>query len=95
MGEVICIEVGKTYLFQGIKDWVGRVAEITGPYTVTLVDASWVADSGRLSDFVKNGVRRADGGWLPEHVEIEPVGVVGVRWENWIPWDHQLPTETI
>lgn len=81
--SVKTLEVGKTYFVQSCtKDWVGRLVSIDGPYTVTLEDAAWVALSGRLHAFVRDG--QADG------MEIEPVGVVCVQWVNWIPWDHAL-----
>jgi hypothetical protein len=82
------LEVGKTYFFQTCtKDWVGRLHSVDGPYTVTLTGASWVADSGRLSVFVREG--RAEG------MEVEPVGVVCCQWVNWIPWPHKLFTEAV
>ena len=82
------MEIGKIYFFQTHKfDWVGRLASIDGPYSVTLTEASWVADCGRLHLFVRDG--RAD------NMEIEPVGVVGLQWSNWIPWPHPLFTEAV
>jgi hypothetical protein len=75
--------IGETYFVQSCtKDWVGRLVEASGPYTVVLEDASWVANSGRMNEFVRNG--QAEG------MEIEPVGVVCVQWVNWIPWPHEL-----
>jgi hypothetical protein len=80
--------IGETYFFQTCtKDWVGRLVSIDGPYTIVLEDASWVAESGRLHLFVKNG--KADG------MEIEPVGVVSCQWVNWIPWPHSLFKESV
>ena len=80
--------VGQTYFVQTCtKDWVGRLVSVDGPYSLTLEDASWVAESGRLHVFVRDG--RADG------MEVEPVGVVAVQWVNWIPWPHELFTEAV
>jgi hypothetical protein len=80
--------VGETYFFQTCKfDWVGRLVSIDGPYTATLEDASWVANSGRLNEFVKKG--------KAENMEIEPVGLVSCQWVNWIPWPHKLFKEPI
>lgn len=80
------LEVGKTYLIESVaRMWVGRIASIDGPYTVTLTDASWVADTGRLHQFVREGPTT--------QTEVEPVGVVGVQWVAWIPWPHALPSE--
>jgi len=82
------LKIGDVVFVQTVtKDWVGRVVKIPNPFTVILADASWVADSGKLSDFVKNG--KAAG------MEIEPVGAVTVQWVNWIPWPHKLFSEAI
>ncbi len=82
------LTIGETYFVQTCtKDWVGRLVSIDGPYTVTLEEASWVAESGRLHVFVRDG--RADS------MEIEPVGVVCCQWVNWIPWPHDLFTEVV
>jgi hypothetical protein len=80
--------VGQCYYVRTLTDhWVGRLAEI-GPHTVTLTEASWVADSGRLSVFIATG--RADG------MEIEPVGIVGgLNYLSWIPWKFKLFMEAI
>lgn len=89
--RITTLEVGETYLIQSCtKDWVGRVIAIDGPYSVTLEDASWVADSGRLHAFLRDG--RADG----MEVEMLPPGtVMGVQWVNWIHWPHPVPLETV
>ena len=82
------LAVNKTVFVQSCtKDWVGRVAAIPGPYTVVLVEASWVADSGRLHEFIASG--------KTQQMEIEPVGQVAVQWVNWIPWPHELFTEAV
>ena len=80
--------VGQCYYVRTLTDhWVGRLAEI-GPHTVTLSEASWVADSGRLSVFIATG--NADG------MEVEPVGIVGgLNYMSWIPWEHPLFKEAI
>ncbi len=86
--RLLTLEVGETYLVQTCtKDWVGRLASVDGPYSLTLEGASWVADSGRLHLFVRDG--RAQG------MEIEPVGVVLVQWVNVIPWPHTLFEEAV
>ena len=81
------LEIGKTYFVWGAKDnWIGRLVAI-GPHSVTLVDASWVAQSGRLHQFVRDGKAPS--------MELEPVGVVCVQWPSWIPWEHPLPKEAV
>lgn len=85
------LEVGQTYFFQTCtKDWVGRLAAIEGPYTVVLTEASWVAESGRLHQFLRNG--KADG------MEIEPGPPefpLALQWVNWWYWPHKLFTEAV
>lgn len=81
------LEIGKNYLVDtGVKLYVGRLVS-QQPFMLSLADASWVADTGRLHEFVKNG--RADGN------EIEPVGSIVLRWESAIPWNHKLPKEAV
>lgn len=80
--------LGENYFVQTCtKDWVGRLISVEGPYTLTLEDASWIAESGRLHIFVRDG--------KVEGMEVEPVGVVCVQWVNWIPWPHELFTESV
>jgi hypothetical protein len=80
------LEVGKTYYVRTLSDhWVGRAQRVLGPFCVQLTGAAWVADSGRLSEFVRTG--RADD------MEIEPVGTLIVKWEAAIEWPHALFTE--
>lgn len=82
------LEIGKCYFFQTCtKDWVGRLVEIQGPYTVVLEDAAWVADSGRLFNFIREG--------KAPNMEIEPVDVVCCQWVNWMPWPHKLLREQV
>lgn len=81
------VEVGKCYLFDDVtsKMWLGRVVAVTGPHSVVLEDAAWVADTGqRLHAFVRDG--------RSEQMEIEPVGVKGVHWAGWVHWPHALLT---
>ena len=76
------LEIGKCYYVRTITDhWVGRVSAIMAN-CVTLEDASWIADSGRLSDFVRDG--------KTDTMEIEPVGRVCCHWLTCIPWTHEL-----
>lgn len=51
-----------------------------------LDDASWIADSGRFMQFIKNG----------EIDEVEPVGTVFVCMDSvtdFYIWNHELPTK--
>jgi hypothetical protein len=75
-------EVGKNYFVKdGNDNWVGKLVEIRA-HVMVLEKATWVADSGYLSDFVKKG--RAEG------MEIEPVGTAMVQWRVVIDWPHKL-----
>lgn len=80
------LTVGQTYYVRTARnDYVGRVLSV-GHHTVTLGEASWVAESGRLHAFLRDG--RADG------MEVEPIltpgGVIGVQWLDWSPFPHPL-----
>lgn len=64
---------------------VGRVVSFTPEYIV-LEYASWVADSGRFMQAIKDGTLS----------EVEPVGVAVVNRGSIVdafPWNHALPTE--
>ena len=53
---------------------------------MALSDASWVADSGRFMDAIKNGTLS----------EVEPVGAAFVNVAaitDAFPWNHDLPTK--
>ena len=80
---------GECYLFESITShqYVGRLHSITGPNSVVLTDCAWVADTGRLHEFLRDG-RAAQ-------MEVEPVGVRGLVWASWSPWPHPLLTEAV
>jgi hypothetical protein len=64
---------------------IGRVVRRFGNF-LQLEDASWVADSGRFMDAIKNGNLN----------EVEPVGSAWVNISavtDFFPWKHKLPTE--
>lgn len=82
------IQKGTVVLTKGPNDhYVGRIVMFLSDSKVELEEASWVADSGRLSEFVKNG--RTD------NMEIEPVGRVVTTFNDIIEWPHKLFTEAI
>jgi len=69
---------------------VGRVMGIIDAgnehRTLVLADASWVADSGRFMECIKDGTLS----------EVEPVGTMYVKMSavvDFFPWNHALPTE--
>jgi hypothetical protein len=66
---------------------VGKVEKIIGNI-LQLSKASWVADSGRFSEAIKNG--------FGSSAEIEPVGEWFVNLQASVDfgeWKHDLPTE--
>lgn len=79
-------EIGKCYFVRTTTDyWIGRLVSVDGPYVITLVDFSWVATTGRLADFLRNG--KADG----MEIEPAPAGMTNtVQWLSVIGWPHSL-----
>lgn len=79
---------GQTVMAMGPNDdYVGRIVGFPAPNRVELEDASWVAESGRLHVFVRDG--KADG------MEIEPIGSCIVQWNDLIKWPHKLFAEAV
>jgi hypothetical protein len=63
---------------------VGSVSSINGRW-LCLENASWVADSGRFSQAIKDGTLS----------EVEPVGTMWINLDtvvDFFPWPHALPT---
>ncbi len=64
---------------------VGEVKKIVGKF-LELKNASWVADSGRFMNAIKDGTLK----------EVEPVGAAFVNIESitdFFPWVHVLPKD--
>lgn len=84
-------EVGDKGFFRGTTrdDYLGEVVSVDGPFTVTLKNAFWVADSGRFSTFVRDG--RSD------NMEVERIDLPFwvVNWTAWGLWSHDLPEESV
>ena len=78
--------VGKKFFFRTVTyHTVGRVVRMIGHIAV-LEDASWVADSGRFTQAIKNGTLS----------EVEPVGECYLNTQtivDFFPWKHDLPKE--
>lgn len=82
---------GKPFFFRTVTyHLVGRVVRggvnFRGSTVLQLEDASWVADSGRFMQAIKNG----------ELKEVEPVGTAFINMgsvTDFFPWRHALPTE--
>ena len=81
------IKVGEAYLFRTVTHIeVGRVKGITGKF-VKLESASWIADTGRYHDCLRDGT----------FSEVEPYPLYTClntdSLINFAPWPHALPTE--
>ena len=64
---------------------VGKVEKVVGKFA-QLSTASWVADSGRFMQAIKDGALK----------EVEPVGIAWVNLDSvtdMFPWPHHLPTK--
>ncbi len=84
------LEVGKHYMVINSTDktFVGRLRAVVDPFTVALEDAAWIAESGRLHEFIRDG--------KAANMEVEVVGtVVRARWSAIIPWPHDLFYESV
>ncbi len=48
-------EIGKNYFIQTVTHYyTGKLIEVL-PQEIVLEDAAWIADTGRFSDFIKDG----------------------------------------
>lgn len=83
--------VGQNWIIDdGANRWLGVVELVEFPNLVTLRDVSWVAESGRLSAFLKDG--------QAEHMEIEYLGPdseIKVMMRAAIRWPHDLIRRTV
>lgn len=78
--------IGKSFFFRTVTyHLVGKIEKRVGKF-FQLSDASWVADSGRFMQTIKDGTLD----------EVEPVGVALVNIDSitdMFPWTHKLPKE--
>jgi len=78
--------VGKKWFFRTVTyHLVGLVTGVMGNFLI-LENASWIADSGRFSDCLKNGNMN----------EVEPCGIAYVNVStvtDFFPWNHDLPMD--
>ena len=86
--ELSCFDdmIGGKFFFRTVTyHLVGKVEKRVGNF-LHLKNASWVADSGRFMNAIKEG----------ELNEVEPVGDAFVNLDtvtDFFPWNHSLPTE--
>ena len=78
--------IGKKFYFRTVTyHTVGEVTKRLGQF-VEVKNASWVADSGRFMNALKEGTLD----------EVEPVGTAWVNLStvvDFFPWNHALPTK--
>ena len=78
--------INKSWFFRTVSyHLVGKVTNRIGMF-LQLESASWVADSGRFMNAIKEGTLN----------EVEPVGTAFINLESvtdFFPWKHNLPTE--
>lgn len=82
------IEIGDVIFIRSNTrdDFVGRLVFQGGPFTVTLDQCSWIADSGRFGKFMREG--KSDG------METEFIGDgCTINFSLRKPWPHTLPTK--
>ena len=86
--DVSCMDdmIGKAFFFRTVTyHIVGKVVGFFGSM-VQLEDASWIADSGRFMNCIKEG----------KVLEVEPIGEWYVNTQtvtDFGPWKHALPKE--
>jgi len=77
--------IGKKFFFRTVTyHLVGKVESFIGNFA-KLSKASWIADSGRFMNAIKEGKLN----------EVEPVGLAFVNLNSvtdFFPWKHDLPT---
>lgn len=87
-GPITELVVGETYFFKTPmrEFFLGRLFADDGLHCVRIVDWTWVADSGRLSEFMK-GIYGAH-----EEHEVAPKGMVkSLMYSEWDHWPYPLP----
>ena len=79
--------IGKKFFFRTVTyHLVGMVEDVIAGKIIRLSIASWVADSGRFMQAIKEGTL----------YEVEPVGTAYINFDSvvdFFPWIHALPTE--
>ena len=80
--------IGEKFFFRTVTyHSIGKVVKQIGDF-LQLEDASWVADSGRFMNAIKEGILS----------EVEPTGTAYINIKSivdFFPWKHKLPKEQI
>lgn len=79
--------IGEKMFFRTVTYfYLGEIKKIVGRF-VYLKNASWIADTGRFADWIKNGEQ--------SNSEVEPIGEMFLNLDtvvDAIPWKHKLLT---
>jgi len=78
--------IGKSFFFRTVTyHFIGKVTKRIGDF-LQLEQASWIADSGRFTQAIKDGTLN----------EVEPIGQAFINLRgctDFIPWKHKLPKD--
>lgn len=78
---------GKSFFFRTVTyHLVGKVEGVLFGNVLELSSASWIADSGRFTQAIKEGTLS----------EVEPVGQAFINMDtvvDFFPWSHELPKD--
>lgn len=82
-------EIGKNYLIRTVTHIdIGTVVAV-GPQEIVLIDASWIADTGRFHDaLMKGSLNEVEPYPAGQHVIIGRGSVIDATL-----WNHDLPSE--
>lgn len=84
--EELPFKIGESYFIRTVTYFlVGKLNAIKGNFLI-MESASWIADTGRFHQCIKNG----------DFEEIEPVGEVWLNISSIVdvyPWKHKLPKD--
>ncbi len=85
------LKIGNNYYVHTVTDdWVGELVSVDGPYTVTLKKVSWISETGRLNEFMRNGKASE------MEIEVFPPDILCMRhWLGIDEWKHPLFKETV
>lgn len=87
-GDSMELVEGRLYYVRTARnDYIGTLVE-AGPYSVVLENPAWIADSGRLQVFMRDG--------KSPNMEVERLGDVKIKiqWLEICEWPHKLPETT-
>lgn len=88
-GESCTPVLGQNYFVRTITDyWVGRCVGVGPNNKIRLAEPAWVAVTGRLNEFMKNGEA--------PNMEVEPIWQkITVQYLAIIDWPHKLFDEAV